>query len=84
MTHLSDDGIRRDALERTPDARAEVEATESYGCFSSVDFEKTIGEDVMTLRGAKVLAGVDIRGMALDTESGIVTELTSLRPLEKM
>lgn len=75
MTHLTDEGIRQDAKARTPDAAAEIDAIESYGCFDAADFEKTILDDVRTLRQAKVLAGMDIRGLALDTYTGIVTEL---------
>ena len=75
MTHLTEDGIRKDAKARTPDAADDVDATESYGCFTAADFEKTIKIDVETLRNSKVLAGMDIRGLALDTESGLVRDL---------
>ena len=75
MTHLTEDGIRKDAKARTPDAAETVDATESYGCFDAADFEKIIKIDVETLRGSKVLAGMDIRGLALDTETGLVREL---------
>lgn len=75
MTHLTDDGIRKDAKARTPDAADEVDATESYGCIDAADFEETIKVDVEALRSSKVLAGVEIRGLALDTETGLVREL---------
>lgn len=75
MTHLTEDGIRSDVKARTPDAAETVDATESYGCFDAADFEKTIKIDVETLRDSKVLAGMDIRGLALDTETGLVREL---------
>lgn len=75
MTHLTEDGIRKDAKARTPDAAETVDATGSYGCFDAADFEKTIKIDVETLRDSKVLAGMDIRGLALDTETGLVREL---------
>ena len=75
MTHLTEDGIRKDAKERTPDAGDDVDAIESYGTFTAADFEKTIKIDVETLRDAKVLAGMDIRGLAFDTDSGIVRDL---------
>lgn len=80
MTHLTEEGLRHDAKTRTPDAAAEVDAVESYGCFDAADFEKTIKEDVLTLRRAKVLAGVDVRGFALDTVTGIVTEVETDTP----
>ena len=75
MTHLTEDGIRQDAKTRTPEAVEEIDATKVYGCFSAADFEKTIKTDVETLRSSKVLAGVEIRGLALDTETGLVREL---------
>lgn len=75
MTHLNDEGIRKDAKTRTPDAAGEVDATESYGCFEAADFEETIRIDVKALRSAEVLKGVQVRGLALDTETGLVREL---------
>ena len=75
MTHLTEEGVRQEAKARTPDAAPEIDAVEHYGCFDAADFEKTIKEDVLTLRRAKVLAGIDVRGLALDTMTGIVTEL---------
>lgn len=74
-THLTEEGIRKDAKVRTPDAAETVDATDRYGCFAAADFEKTIKIDVETLRSSKVLAGVDVRGLALDTETGLVREL---------
>ena len=53
----------------------EIDAVETYGCFAAADFEKTIKIDVEALKRSKVLAGVDIRGLALDTETGLVREL---------
>lgn len=75
ITHLTDDGIRNDAKTRTPDAAEEIDAMGSFGCFGAADFEKMIKVDVEVLRKAKVLAGVEIRGLALDTETGLVREL---------
>ncbi|KAL9067462.1 MAG: hypothetical protein Q9161_006894 [Pseudevernia consocians] len=74
-THLTDDGIREDARTRTPDAAEEIDATESYGCYTAADFEKTLMIDVDALRHSKLLAGIEIRGLALDTETGLVREL---------
>ena len=74
-THLTDDEIRKDAKARTPDAAEEIDATETFGCFAAADFEETIKIDVEKLRSSKVLAGVDIRGLALDTDTGLVREL---------
>ena len=38
MTYLTEEGIREDAKERTPDAAAEVDAT-VYGCFDASEGE---------------------------------------------
>lgn len=75
MTHLTEEGVRKDVQDRTPDAVDDVDTIESYGLFTAADFEKTIKVDVETLRNAKVLGGMDIRGLALDTESGLVRDL---------
>ncbi|MCJ1225803.1 hypothetical protein MMC12_002452 [Toensbergia leucococca] len=75
MTHVTEESLRKDAKTRTPEAEAEIDATGSYGCFEADDFERTIMEDVGTLQRSKVLAGVEIRGFAMDTETGVVTEL---------
>ncbi|KAL8824521.1 MAG: hypothetical protein Q9191_005002 [Dirinaria sp. TL-2023a] len=81
MTHLTEESLRQEAKTRTPDAAAEIDTVDDYGCFEAADFEKTIEEDVLTLRRAKVLAGIDVRGLALDTVTGIVTELEIDTPL---
>ena len=75
MTHLTESGIRADAKARTPDASSDIDATEWYGAIDPADFDGAIKEDVETLRNSKVLAGMDIRGLALDTESGVVRDL---------
>lgn len=73
-THLTEDGIRKDIKTRTPDAVVEIDA-DPYGTFTTAELEKTIKDDVEKLRKAKVLAGMEIRGLALETETGIVREL---------
>ena len=74
MTQVTDEQVRREAIERTPAAAAEVEG-QRYGCFPAEELEKTVKDDVTKLRDAKVLEGVDIRGFILETETGIVREL---------
>lgn len=59
---------------RTPDAVGEIPDT-PFGCLAAADFEKAIKVDVEALRKSKILAGVEIRGMALDTETGLVRDL---------
>ena len=72
---MTDDQIRQKAKEHNPDAAPEIDATESYGSIDPANFEEAIRQDVRTLQQAKVLAGVDIRGFALDTMTGVVTEV---------
>jgi len=74
MTHLTDDEITQDAEKRTPDAAAEIKKM-NFGCYPASEFEETIKEDVMTLRNAKILAGVNVYGFALETETGKVRDL---------
>ena len=76
MSHLTEEGLRQGAKARTPDAAADIDSIESYGTFDPADFEKTILEDVRTLKQAKVLAGIDVKGFALDTFTGVITELS--------
>lgn len=76
ITHLTEEEVRQDAKARTPDAAAAIDAVESYGMINAADFEKTILEDVRTLKQAKVLAGVDVKGFALDTFTGLLAELS--------
>ena len=75
MSHLTEDGIRKDIEARTPDATEAIERTEPFGFWTTAEFEQSIKVDVERLRGAKVLAGMDIRGLAFDTESGLVRDL---------
>ena len=76
VTHLTEEEVRQGAKGRTPDAAAEIDAVESYGMIDKADFEKAILEDVKTLKQAKVLAGVEVKGFALDTFKGLITELS--------
>ena len=38
MTHLTEDGIRKDAKTKTPEAVEEIDATKSYGLFEAAYF----------------------------------------------
>lgn len=69
MTHLTDEGILEDIRKRTPDAAATAEGID-FGCFTADDFEETIRKDVQTLKAEKLLEGVEILGLAFDTETG--------------
>ena len=74
VTHLTENGIREDVRKRTPDAVDEILDT-PFGFLAAADFEKAIRVDIEALRKSKILAGMKIRGMALDTETGLVSEL---------
>ena len=73
MTHLTNDEVVKKARARTPAAAQEIEGLgRDYGCYTAEDYEKSIEEDVIRLRNAKILEGMSILGMALDTPSGKV------------
>lgn len=71
MTHVTQEQAVQEAIERTPDARAEIEKID-FGSFPADEFEETIRKDVKTLRAAKVLDGLTILGFKLMTETGAV------------
>lgn len=70
MTHLHDEEILEDARKVDPET-----TDTNFGCFAAEDLEKVILEDVETLKAAKSLKGVDIRGYVLVTETGRLHEL---------
>lgn len=76
MTHMTNAQIIEDVKKRTPGAANAVNAlvgvTGGFGCFTEVEFEETIKEDVRILRGEKMLEGVEIRGLAFDIQDGVV------------
>ena len=76
-THITSAEIIADANARTPAAAAEIDALGPFGTYSASAFNETLYEDVRLLREAKVLDGVEVRGLALDTATGVVTELKS-------
>ena len=74
MTHLTNDGIKEDVKRRNHE-HAERADSINFGCFSADDFEKTILEDVDYLKAEPLLEGVEIRGFAFITETGVLKEL---------
>ena len=72
--HLIEPDLRAESKARTPDAAADIDAME-FGCLPSEAFESSIIDDVKKLRAEKALKGVEIRGMALDTFTGVVREI---------
>lgn len=75
MSHLTESEIRTTTLSRTPDAATEIDQVASFGCFTPDGFEDAIKADVRTLRAAKVLKGLPVKGVALDLGTGIAREL---------
>jgi hypothetical protein len=75
MTHLTNVEIVETAKSRTPAAVEEVDSIKDYGCFTKEQFEQTIREDVLQLRAAKALEGMDILGFAMDIDNGVVKPL---------
>jgi carbonic anhydrase len=74
MTHLTNESIKEDVRKRDVDGSADASKID-FGCFTEADLEKTILEDVETLKGESLLKGVEIRGFVLTTETGVLREL---------
>ena len=74
MTHLTQEQIVGEAKKRTPAAADFVEGRD-FGCFTAEDFEETVRKDVRKLRAAKVLEGLNVLGLVMDTSTGVVREL---------
>lgn len=75
MSYMGEDALRAEVKARSPEAGSEIDAVESFGCFDKVDLEKSVRDDVETLRQAKALAGMEFRGFKFTTETGVVTEI---------
>jgi len=73
-THITDEEVREEGKKRTPGAGGEIEEME-FRCGPAGRFEEMIREDVGILMGTGGLEGVLVRGMKLDTVTGVVTEL---------
>lgn len=74
MTVMTDHQIAEDAKARTPAAAEWIEGRD-FGCFTTEEYEEVIKKDVLKLRDAKVLKGMNVWGMTLDTPTGVVKEL---------
>lgn len=74
MTHLTNESIKDDVLNRSSEDAAAAEMID-FGCFAADDLEKVVLEDVETLKANYMLQGVDIRGYILTTETGQLREL---------
>ena len=71
MTHLTDDGIRADLQNRG----LKVADDTDFGCYISEDMDKSVQDDIETLKADPLLEGVRFRGFVLSTESGLLREL---------
>ncbi|KAK4551617.1 hypothetical protein LTR86_011041 [Recurvomyces mirabilis] len=74
MTHLTDEGIAQEALEKTPNAKDEIDKIH-FGCFKEKEYEDILKADVRTLMDQKILSGMEILGFALDTFTGEVEHI---------
>ena len=72
-THVTQEQIVREAKARTPAAVDWIEGRD-FGCFKAEESEETLKEDVLKLRNAKVLEGMNVFGMMFDTATGVVKE----------
>lgn len=73
MTHLTDEGILADIRKRTPNEAAVAAAEKiDFGCFTADEFEDAIRKDVQILRDEKLLEGMEILGLAFDTDTGLL------------
>ncbi|OAL31664.1 hypothetical protein AYO22_00937 [Fonsecaea multimorphosa] len=71
MTHLTDEGIKKDILERGIDGAEGI----NFGCFRGEDIKKSVLDDVQTLKAERLLKDVEVRGFVLTTETGLLEEL---------
>ena len=75
VTHVTEDEIRDFAKSKNPDAAADVDKMD-FGLWRKEHFEQSIKEDVLKLRAEKSLDGLEVYGFALETETGIVREIS--------
>jgi hypothetical protein len=74
VSHITAEGVRDFITSRNPEAAAEVERID-YQFSTAECFEHAIKEDGGTLKGRQNLAGMEINGSALDTQSEVVKEI---------
>ena len=75
ITHITEDEIRDFAKSKNPDAAADVEKMD-FGLWKKEHFEQSIKEDVLKLRAEKSLDGLEVYGFALETQTGVVREIS--------
>jgi len=75
MTHITEDEIRDFAKSKNPDAVVDVEKMD-FGLWKKEHLEQSIKEDVLKLRAEKSLNGLEVYGFALETQTGVVREIS--------
>jgi carbonic anhydrase len=74
MTHLTSEGIKDDVRKRDTEGKMDTSHI-NFGCFPKEDLEKSIHEDVAALKADPLVAGVEVRGFVLTTETGLLREV---------
>jgi carbonic anhydrase len=75
VIHITEDEIRDFAKSKNSDAIEDVEKM-NFGLWKEEHFEQSIKEDVLKLRAEKSRDGLEIYGFALETQTGIVREIS--------
>jgi len=75
VTHVTEDEILEFAKAKNPDAGADVEKMD-FGLWKEEHLEQSIREDVLKLRAEKSLDGLEVHGFALETQTGVVREVS--------
>ncbi|KIW16099.1 hypothetical protein PV08_06150 [Exophiala spinifera] len=75
VSHITAEEVREFIKPGGPGAAVEVENID-YQFFTEEGFEEALKEDVRKLRALKSLAGMEIYGFAMDTQTGLVREVT--------
>lgn len=69
--HITNEEIIREAKARTPDAAEQIDSLH-FGCYTADELESSVKEDVDVLRASPALAGLNIIGFVMETETGLV------------
>lgn len=70
---LSDEQIVREAKERTSSGEAAAQIDDlHFGCYTAAELESSVRQDVDVLRASPALAGIEVLGFVMETETGVV------------
>ena len=78
MTHVSDEELRAGLKKRDPEHAHEIDAT-SFGEIAGADFERSLKEDVETVKASKWFGeGLIVKGLLFDlVDDGGVREVVA-------